>query len=64
MMQGIYKITSSISNSPVKTKLKIVYYQVIFILYKINGYFIDFAQTNSSWTHNHMKEIWKNLDQK
>ena len=26
------------------------------------GWFVDFAQTNSSWTYEHMKEIWSKLD--
>jgi alpha-1,2-mannosyltransferase len=54
-------VNFSISNSFIKTKLKLFYYQAIFIVYKLNGYFVDFSQTNSTWTHDHMSKIWKNL---
>ena len=28
------------------------------------GRAVDFAQTNSSWTHNHMSQLWVNLHKK
>lgn len=64
MTQGKIYGKFSISNSPIKTKLKLFYYQTIFFLYKFNGFFVDFAQTNSSWTHNHMCQIWTGLNSK
>jgi len=41
--------------------LKIVYYYVIYLTYKAVGYFVHYAFTNSSWTDNHIKQIWTNL---
>lgn len=53
--------SQAISRSPFLSKGKVYYYQIIFLVYKITGWFVDFAQTNSSWTHNHMKGIWPHL---
>ena len=41
-------------------KIKILYYKFILWFYSFMGKFIDFSFTNSTWTFNHMKEIWKN----
>jgi len=41
--------------------LKICYYYIIFVTYKIVGYFVHYAFTNSTWTDNHIKVIWTNL---
>lgn len=53
-----------ISRSPLLSKLKLAYYYVIYFLYKGIGYFVDFAQTNSTWTHSHMTQIWQRLHKK
>lgn len=30
-------------------------------IYKLIGKAVDFAQTNSTWTHGHMSLLWPNL---
>jgi alpha-1,2-mannosyltransferase len=43
-------------------KIKSYYYRIILKLYKIMGNkCISFAYVNSTWTYNHMKEIWDDL---
>lgn len=41
---------------------KIVYYYLILIFYRFNGLFLDFVFCNSTWTYNHIKKIWSNVD--
>lgn len=53
--------SQAISKSPILSKAKLAYYYLVFIIYKIIGKFVDFAQTNSTWTHEHMKKIWPSL---
>ena len=50
--------SQAISKSPILSKAKLYYYQIVLVIYKIIGYFVDFAQTNSTWTHGHMSKIW------
>ena len=53
-----------ISKSPLLSKAKLFYYILVFHAYKLIGRAVDFAQTNSSWTHNHMSLLWPNLAKK
>jgi alpha-1,2-mannosyltransferase len=53
--------SQAISKSPILSKAKLAYYYIVFIIYKIIGRFVDFAQANSTWTHEHMKKIWPSL---
>jgi alpha-1,2-mannosyltransferase len=53
--------SQAISKSPLLSKAKLYYYYLVFIAYKLIGRFVDFAQTNSSWTHEHMKKLWPRL---
>ncbi|MCQ2818938.1 MAG: glycosyltransferase [archaeon] len=39
--------------------LKIYYYRLMLLIYKINGYRCKTVLCNSSWTKNHMDAIWK-----
>ena len=41
-------------------KIKILYYKFILWFYSFMGKFVDFSFVNSTWTFNHMNEIWKN----
>jgi alpha-1,2-mannosyltransferase len=41
---------------------KIFYYYVILLFYRFNGLFLDFVFCNSTWTYNHIKQIWPNVD--
>lgn len=50
-----------ISKSPVLSKAKLFYYIFVLKVYKMIGRAVDFAQTNSSWTHSHMSSLWPNL---
>ena len=43
-------------------KMKLLYYNLILKIYKIMGNkCLSFAYVNSTWTFNHMKEIWDDL---
>ena len=41
------------------SSLKQVYYKVLISLYSYMGSHIDLVYTNSTWTNNHISEIWK-----
>ncbi|SCU91000.1 LAMI_0E04368g1_1 [Lachancea mirantina] len=47
------KFTSSI-----KLLSKYCYWRVFMLLYTFCGSYVDLAMTNSSWTNNHIKQIW------
>jgi alpha-1,2-mannosyltransferase len=53
--------SQAISKSPLLSKAKLFYYKFVLVIYKMIGYFVDFAQTNSTWTHGHMSTIWPRL---
>ncbi len=38
--------------------VKVIYYYLILLFYKLNGVCVYFAFANSSWTLNHIKKIW------
>ena len=50
--------SQAISRSPILSKAKLYYYYAVFLAYKVIGRFVDFAQTNSTWTHGHMSKMW------
>jgi len=50
-----------ITGSPLLTKAKLYYYMFVLQVYKLIGRAVDVAQTNSSWTHNHMSSLWPHL---
>jgi len=52
-----------ISRSPLLSKVKLFYYLSVLKVYKLIGKAVDLAQTNSSWTHNHMSGLWPKLEQ-
>jgi len=51
-----YNNDENISKSPLKSNLKIIYYQIILYLYKFIGLTVtkNKIQANSSWTYGHM----------
>lgn len=51
---------SDISHSNVKTNLKLIYYRIILLFYKIVRISISAAQANSTWTYDHMIKLWGN----
>ena len=42
--------------------LKLIYYWTIYYFYKFCGHFADQVAANSSWTRNHMDELWNKGD--
>eukprot|EP01117_Protostelium_nocturnum_P013429 TRINITY_DN5009_c0_g1_i1.p1 TRINITY_DN5009_c0_g1~~TRINITY_DN5009_c0_g1_i1.p1 ORF type:complete len:484 (-),score=164.67 TRINITY_DN5009_c0_g1_i1:78-1529(-) len=50
---------ASISRNPIKSFLKLYYYRAFAWLYGIVGSFSDLVMTNSSWTMNHISNLWK-----
>lgn len=44
--------------SSLKLKLKYYYWKLFMQLYKFAGKFVDVSITNSTWTNNHIKQIW------
>jgi alpha-1,2-mannosyltransferase len=47
----------SISNSPIKTFVKLKYYQLFSKLYGFTGWFVDVCMVNSNWTKEHVKNV-------
>jgi len=54
--------SQTISRSSLLSKLKLYYYIIVLNVYKFIGKSVDLAQTNSSWTHNHMSGLWSSLE--
>ena len=58
---GVHSRGNLNKNKYVK-KMKLLYYNLILKIYKIMGNkCLSFAYVNSTWTYNHMKEIWDQL---
>ena len=59
-MKSNFVILFSISNSVIKSTLKLIYYQLILYVYKFVGYAAKShkIQANSSWTYGHMVDLW------
>lgn len=47
-----------IGKSPILTKCKLIYYRLFARLYSLCGRCADCVMVNSSWTQNHINEIW------
>lgn len=50
----------SVSNSSVKTSAKLIYYKLFAKLYGFMGLFADVVTVNSTWTRDHIVNIWWN----
>ncbi|EGR32597.1 hypothetical protein IMG5_076270 [Ichthyophthirius multifiliis] len=48
------------ANWRILKNLKIIYYIILVKFYKKMGSYADLIFTNSSWTDNHIKKLWKN----
>ena len=57
--QASYNNGARIGRSKLLTHLKIFYYKILALLYGFVGRRSDVVMVNSSWTHGHIKEIWK-----
>lgn len=44
--------------SPLLRKLKLIYYNILVILYKYAGRHADLVMVNSTWTRNHIESLW------
>jgi len=53
-----YNNSESISKSSFKSKLKLLYYKLILMLYRFVGRFVDLVMANSTWTYNHFYSLW------
>lgn len=47
-----------ISQSPILTKIKLIYYQLFAKIYSICGRCSDCVMVNSSWTKGHINNLW------
>ena len=45
-----------------RTKFKKYYYKAMIFLYKVIGFFPDLVFANSSWTYDHLRYLWGDLD--
>lgn len=58
------KLQLSQSSSGLKKYLKLLYWKFFMWSYKHIGSYITIATTNSTWTNNHIKNIWSQTDTK
>ncbi|SCV00970.1 LAME_0G13168g1_1 [Lachancea meyersii CBS 8951] len=47
-----------------RLRLKYLYWKSFMMLYRSTGRYVDIANTNSTWTQNHIKKIWLNCDER
>lgn len=52
------KLRNSPHAKTLKTTIKYYYWKAFMLWYRYVGTFVNFAITNSTWTNNHMKQIW------
>jgi len=50
--------SSRIADSPILSRVKIYYYKALLYAYGFMGNRVDFAWGNSTWTSNHIKQVW------
>ena len=53
-----YNNDANISNSALKTAVKVVYYRIFAVFYAIMGRFVDVCMCNSAWTRGHLRALW------
>ena len=54
-----YNNSSNISRSWILSSAKLQYYRLFAFLYRKAGHYSDITMVNSTWTENHIKELWK-----
>ena len=55
-----YNNKKEIAESKLMSNLKKIYYVVLTYLYSVSGWLAtDQIATNSSWTHNHILQLWR-----
>ena len=50
--------SSRIADSPILSRVKIYYYKALLFAYGFMGNRVDFAWGNSTWTTNHIRQVW------
>jgi len=53
---------SNISKSKIRTYLKLIYYYLYSLLYKMMGKIPSVIMVNPTWTYNHIKNLWNPKD--
>ncbi|EQC42690.1 hypothetical protein SDRG_00417 [Saprolegnia diclina VS20] len=53
-----YNNSADVAGSALKSQAKLAYYRFFAFLYKCVGSFATVVMVNSSWTHNHIKQLW------
>jgi len=56
--QSTYNNDDAIARSSVKSMIKVLYYELFAIFYGLVGACADVVMVNSSWTGNHIKQLW------
>lgn len=49
---------SFISRNPILSQAKLIYYKLFAYMYGVSGRYADAIMVNSSWTEDHINEIW------
>lgn len=57
--RATYNNSAEISNNPIFSTIKTVYYQLFAMIYGLAGRCSDFVMVNSSWTRQHILQLWK-----
>lgn len=57
--RNAYNHDDSISNSPIKTYGKLMYYSFFAFLYGLTGSLAEVVMVNSTWTSAHIQSLWK-----
>ena len=62
VQEGKQQYNNSVGGGAVAKNIKLVYYWVIYYMYRFCGKFADQVAANSSWTRGHMDELWEKGD--
>lgn len=54
-----YNNAGRVATSVTVSSLKLIYYRCFAAAYRVCGYFADVTMVNSSWTKNHIEELWQ-----
>eukprot|EP00033_Pygsuia_biforma_P001125 GCRY01001282.1.p1 GENE.GCRY01001282.1~~GCRY01001282.1.p1 ORF type:complete len:462 (-),score=103.13 GCRY01001282.1:1121-2506(-) len=54
-----YNNNEHISSSPVLSFVKLIYYHIFAFMYSIAGRFAETIMVNSTWTRNHIVQLWR-----
>jgi alpha-1,2-mannosyltransferase len=57
-MRPSYNNDQRIATSHGVSSVKLIYYQILGFFYSLTGYAVDLAFVNSTWTEQHMLQMW------